>query len=103
MLKNPYFVKKIIKSGSIEKNKAYDEFHRDISYIEKINDVLTDYNMGSLSDTEDNLSQLDNFCDFNFDIIEVDDMDKEILEEFKEYQKNYRKIAGGEKYAEKAL
>ena len=103
MLKNPYFVKKIIKSGSIGENRAYDEFYRDISYIEKINDILTDYNMGSLSDTEESLSQLDSFHDFNFDTIEADDMDKEILEELKEYQKNYRKIAGGEKYAEKAL
>ncbi len=103
MLKNPYFVKKIIKSGSIGENRAYDEFYRDISYIEKINDILTDYNMGSLSDTEESLSQLDSFHDFNFDTVEADDMDKEILEELKEYQKNYRKIAGGEKYAEKAL
>ena len=101
MLKNPCFTEKIIKSESIEKNKAYNELCEDILYIEKMNNILINYDIAGLSDIEDSLTQLDNF--YNFDISKIENLDTEELENLKEYQKKYKEIAGGEKYAEKSL
>lgn len=101
MLKNPYFTEKIIKSASIEKNNAYNEFCEDILYIEKINNFLINYDIAGLSDKEDSLIRLDNF--YNFDISKIENLDTEELENLKEYQKKYKEIAGGEKYAQKPL
>ena len=101
MLKNPCFTEKIIKSESIEKNKAYNELCEDILYIEKMNSILINYDIAGLSDIEDSLTQLDNF--YNFDISKIENLDTEELENLKEYQKKYKEIAGGEKYAEKSL
>ena len=101
MLKNPCFTEKIIKSESIEKNQVYNELCKDILYIEKINNILINYDIVGLSDREDSLTQLDNF--YNFDISKIENLDTEELENLKEYQKRYREIAGGEKYAEKSL
>ena len=70
MLKNPYFTEKIIKSASIEKNNAYNEFCEDILYIEKINNFLINYDIAGLSDKEDSLIRLDNF--YNFDISKIE-------------------------------
>lgn len=101
MLKNPCFTEKIIKSTSIEKNNAYNEFCEDILYIEKINNFLINYDIAGLSDKEDSLIRLDNF--YNFDISKIENLDTEELENLKEYQKKYKEIAGGEKYAQKPL
>lgn len=101
MLKNPCFTEKIIKSMSIEKNNAYNEFCEDILYIEKINNFLINYDIVGLSDKEDSLIRLDNF--YNFDISKIENLDTEELENLKEYQKKYKEIAGGEKYAQKPL
>ena len=101
MLKNPCFTEKIIKSTSIEKNNAYNEFCEDILYIEKINNFLINYDIVGLSDKEDSLIRLDNF--YNFDISKIENLDTEELENLKEYQKKYKEIAGGEKYAQKPL
>lgn len=101
MLKNPCFTEKIIKSESIEKNQVYNELCKDILYIEKINNILINYDIVGLSDREDSLTQLDNF--YNFDISKIENLDTEELENLKEYQKRYREIAGGEKYEETSL
>ena len=101
MLKNPCFTEKIIKSESIEKNQVYNELCKDILYIEKMNNILINYDIVGLSDREDSLTQLDNF--YNFDISKIENLDTEELENLKEYQKKYKEIAGGEKYAEKSL
>ena len=101
ILKNHCFTEKIIKSESIEKNKAYNELCEDILYIEKMNSILINYDIAGLSDIEDSLTQLDNF--YNFDISKIENLDTEELENLKEYQKKYKEIAGGEKYAEKSL
>lgn len=101
MLKNPCFTEKIIKSTSIEKNNAYNEFCEDILYIEKTNNFLINYDIAGLSDKEDSLIRLDNF--YNFDISKIENLDTEELENLKEYQKKYKEIAGGEKYAQKPL
>lgn len=101
MLKNPCFTEKIIKSESIEKNQVYNELCKDILYIEKMNNILINYDIVGLSDREDSLTQLDNF--YNFDISKIENLDTEELENLKEYQKRYREIAGGEKYEETSL
>ena len=66
-----------------------------------IMNFVKNYDIAGLSDKEDSLIRLDNF--YNFDISKIENLDTEELENLKEYQKKYKEIAGGEKYAQKPL
>ena len=98
MFENPLFTAKIIKAENTTENQGYKELCWEMSYIEKMNYDIRKFRINGLSDKKGSLRQLDNLYNFDFETLETGKINPEIIEKLKEYQKNYRKIVGGEDY-----